>query len=240
MDIIANQQFGYLTALYRDKDHVSKSGKKYEKWVCRCDCGQIKSVLKYQLTSGDTVSCGCYNQKIHSKTNRYEFKDEYVIGYTEKNEPFYFDIEDYDKIKDYYWGIMQSGYVRTRGSTELILMHRLIMDCPADMMVDHIGGYQTKNDNRKANLRIVTRQQNAMNSKLSTTNTSGHKGVRWNERRNKWIARITINGKDIYLGSFTNLEDAIAVRKEAERKYYGEYSYDTSQELISKNKRKRG
>lgn len=233
MSDITNQKFGYLTALYRDKDHISKKGKKYEKWVCRCECGKIKSIFKNQLTSGDTISCGCYCKKIHSKTNRYEFKDTYVIGYTENDKPFYFDIEDYDKIKDYYWGIMQSGYVRTRDSTEPILMHRLIMDCPADMMVDHIGGYQTKNDNRKANLRIVTRQQNAMNSKLSIANTSGYKGVRWNERRNKWIARMMINGKDIFLGSFANIEDAITARKEAEQKYYGEYSYDASQEWAS-------
>ena len=50
----------------------------------------------------------------------------------------------------------------------------------------------------------------------------------WNAKRKKWIANITLNKKRIQLGGFENLEDAIKARKQAEERYFGEYSYDNS------------
>ena len=76
--------------------------------------------------------------------------------------------------------------------------------------VDHIDN--NKQNNKLINLRFATPQQNGQNSKLSSKNTSGIKGVRWNENINKWCAMITINGKQINLESFINKEDAINIR----------------------------
>ena len=45
------------------------------------------------------------------------------------------------------------------------------------------------------------------------------------KNRNKWIAQITVNYKNIHLGRYENIEDAIKARKEAEVKYFGEYRY---------------
>ena len=80
------------------------------------------------------------------KRNKYIIKDDYVIGFTNNtNKEFYFDLEDYDKIKDYCWYVGNDGYVRCSNSN--ILMHRLIMNCPDELVIDHIHGENTRNNN---------------------------------------------------------------------------------------------
>lgn len=153
---------------------------------------------------------------------------EYGIGYTFKNEEFYFDLEDYDKIKNYCWLINKNGYVISKENNKEILMHRIIMNCKDDMVVDHKHGKMTRNDNRKNNLRVATRSNNACNHDIHKNNTSGASGVNWSKKENKWMARIAINHKRINLGSFLNFEDAVNARKQAEEKYFGEWSFDNS------------
>lgn len=156
--------------------------------------------------------------------NTYDLESEsYGIGYTKKGEKFYFDKEDYDKIKDYNWYI-NLGYVVSHSSKKEIRMHRLLM--PTDKLVDHIN--HNKADNRKCNLRPVTIAQNGYNRKKSSHNTSGVNGVGYDNYYKKWRAYIGLNGKDIKLGFFKNIDDAVKARKEAEEKYFGEYSYDNS------------
>lgn len=55
---------------------------------------------------------------------------------------------------------------------------------------------------------------------INANNTSGYKGVCWDKSKNKWISQIQVNKKNIRLGYFTNIEDAIKARKEAEEKYW--------------------
>jgi hypothetical protein len=132
------------------------------------------------------------------------------------------DFDDIDLIKEYKWTIDGNGYVScNRKKEKTVLMHRLIINCPNDMMVDHIN--HDILDNRKENLRIVTRSQNLRNRDLGKNNKSGCNGVNWHKESQKWIARITVNKKVIYLGVYDNLDEAIRVRKEAEIKYFGEY-----------------
>lgn len=64
-----------------------------------------------------------------------------------------------------------------------------------------------------------------MNSIINSNNTSGKTGVSWYKSRNKWEVYIWLNKKKIRLGYFSDKEDAIAVREEAEKKYFGEYRY---------------
>ena len=49
-------------------------------------------------------------------------------------------------------------------------------------------------------------------------------GVVYDRNREKWMARIVLNKKDIYLGRYSNKEDAIKARLEAEIKYFGEFA----------------
>lgn len=73
------------------------------------------------------------------------------------------------------------------------------------------------------NLRIVTRKQNRINCGIRKCNKSGITGVSWSSQRMKWVAQIQVDGKNINLGRYSSIEDAIAARKQAEIKYFGEY-----------------
>ena len=53
---ITGQKFGYLTVLERD---TSTIGEKNSKWICKCECGSVKTYLRCSLVSGHTKSCGC-------------------------------------------------------------------------------------------------------------------------------------------------------------------------------------
>ena len=96
---------------------------------------------------------------------------------------------------------------------------------PLENEVDHENG--NKSDNTIKNLRLATHANNTKNRKLSKNNTSGKSGVVWVEKNKNWTpyweSNIRINGRRIYLGCFTNKEDAIKAREEAEIKYFGEF-----------------
>ena len=87
--------------------------------------------------------------------------------------------------------------------------------------VDHIDN--DRQNNKLINLRFATTQENCQNAKLSSKNTSGTKGVRWNTTKNKWTAQIKINGKTINLGSFINKADAVNIRIQKAKDEFGEY-----------------
>lgn len=226
---LIGQKFGKLTVIERLEN--TKYGQ--TRWLCQCECGNKTSVRTSNLKNGHVKSCGCLNRELISKRskryNTYDLSGEYGIGYTSKGEEFYFDLEDYDKIKDYCWYI-NGLYVRTRlHNKKQIYMHQLIL--PDSIEVDHIHGKQSRNDNRKENLRDCTHQENMMNIGLRGNNTTGVTGVYWIRNRDRWRAEITYNNKVILLGHFIKFEDAVNARKDAEEKYFGEYSYDNSQNL---------
>ena len=73
-------------------------------------------------------------------------------------------------------------------------------------------------------MRVCSNADNLKNRiKLPSSNTSGILGVRYRSDRSKWYAEIQVNNRKICLGSYTNKEDAIRARLEAEIKYFGEY-----------------
>ena len=104
------------------------------------------------------------------------------------------------------------------------------------LVIDHIN--HNTLDNRKHNLRICTESDNSKNKSLPSNNTSGVVGISFNKKYNKYETYITINYKRKSLGLYDSIEDAIKTRKDAEEKYFGEYSYDNSMELAMKNNRK--
>lgn len=170
--------------------------------------------------------------------NHYDLTGEYGVGYTNKGEEFYFDLEDYDKIKDYCWHLDKDGYLRTNinlddGKRTMILMHSLIMNTigQQNIMPDHINGKETRHDNRKSNLRIATKSQNNINQPIRKDNTSGVKGVDWDKEDQKWKVRIQVNHKRVLVGRYSSFEDAIQARKEAEAKYHGEWAYHENNQL---------
>lgn len=224
MDLIG-QKFGRLTVIKRIEDNSEA----HIKWLCECDCGNFVTTRGTSLRRGVTKSCGCLVSdklqelnKLKKKCNTYDLSGDYGIGYASNtNEEFYFDLEDYEKIKNYYWYRNHDGYMCSNEDDKQIITHRLIMNVKdVDVQVDHFN--RNKKDNRKENLRPVSPQHNNWNKGLQQNNKSGVTGVRWNKKSQKWIAYIMYN----HLGSFNSFEDAVKARKRAEEKYFGEYSYN--------------
>lgn len=90
------------------------------------------------------------------------------------------------------------------------------------MEVDHVNGNGL--DNRKANLRIATSQQNKANRQVRHDSVTGLKGVTWNRAAQQWMARITVNRKCLYLGCFKNPMDAHRAYLVAAEKHFGEFA----------------
>lgn len=232
---LTNQEFGRLKVIKR-----LESDKYGRRWLCECSCENKNKIIVYtsHLNSGSTQSCGCLQKEIaskHLKTinklkkkyNTYDLSGEYGIGYTFNNEVFYFDLEDYNKIKNICWYINNNGYITNREKRKITYMHRLVMNCPDDMEVDHI--YHKRYDNRKEFLRITTHSQNRMNQVLYSNNTSGVTGVSWSNEKEKWLAEITVNNERIKLDYYNNFDDCVEARIQAEAEYFKEYSLNYNQ-----------
>lgn len=163
------------------------------------------------------------------KRNKYDITSfDYGIGWaTNTNKEFYFDLEDYDKIKDLCWCENDQGYLISNSLNRktAIRLHRYILNLhnQSKPIIDHINN--CRNDNRKKNLRIATRQTNQINRKANINSTLGIKGVAEAQTKGKYIARIMVNGKNIHLGTFNTLEKAKEARNKAEKKYFGEFAY---------------
>lgn len=113
------------------------------------------------------------------------------------------------------------GYKTGNVFGTLYLAHRVIWAIfhghwPKDQ-IDHINGDRT--DNQIKNLRNVSASENSKNMKMPSTNSSGVIGVCWRKAKGRWQAQIRVSGRVKHIGSFLEIEDAIAARKEAEIKY---------------------
>lgn len=93
---------------------------------------------------------------------------------------------------------------------------------PRNRDVDHEN--RKRADNAWLNLRLATRAQNNMNSRVHSHNKSGVKGVSWRQDIGKWHARIVVGGKALLLGNFADKKAAIVVRQRAERELFGEFA----------------
>lgn len=226
--------FGRLTVLQQVEDKIEPDGTHRAQWLCECSCPEHNQVVvtgkNLKNKNHGTKSCGCLVNDtrflVHKKYNDVELnlEDEhglYGIGYCSNTDSkFYFDMDDYDKIKDYCWceHILQNGYHSLEShepnSGGILRMHWLVVG----KFYDH----EDRNplNNRKYNLRVASRSENGQNSSISKNNTSGIIGVHWHKSQHKWHAYITINYKRIHIGSFDNKYDAIIARLHAELKYF--------------------
>jgi hypothetical protein len=84
-----------------------------------------------------------------------------------------------------------------------------------------------KINNKWNNLREAKHINNQHNKNPPKTNTSGYKGVCWHKRDKKWHAMIKVNGKQVHIGQFTNIEDAIIARQNYAKLYHGEFARET-------------
>lgn len=155
------------------------------------------------------------------KQNTYRFKDDYGIAYDSHGNAIYFDIEDYEKVSGCYWFVNSFGYALAWEDGKFIRMHRRLVNCMGDKVVDHIN--HNKSDNRKKNLRVCENWENQFNQPLQKSNTSGYKGVDFHFCKRKWRARIRVKGERIELGHFPTAEQAFSAYCKASEKYHGEF-----------------
>lgn len=221
-----------LTVIKRVEDYLNPDGTYAPQWLCECSCENHTQIIVRgtNLRNGNTKSCGCWmkeSSKIRRtnfrKLNEYDLSGEYGIGWTSNtHREFYFDLEDYDKIKDYTWCEHKSS------KDNYNTLETYDSDLKKHLRMHWILGYKgcdhkDRNpfNNRKENLRAANCKENARNRTKHSNNTSGIIGVYWNNRDNLWIATIRVDWEKIYLGGFHNKNDAIVARLKAELKYFG-------------------
>lgn len=100
-----------------------------------------------------------------------------------------------------------------------VYLHREIMDAASwVVLVDHRNGDTL--DNRRENLRCVSRSGNGQNRvKLVATNTSGFRGVSWDKSKSRWVAQAVVNQRPHFIGRFVRKEDAAAAVQAWRQKY---------------------
>jgi hypothetical protein len=145
------------------------------------------------------------------------------------------DAEDYDQLGQYKWYAKKGGntYYAARGvrvykdgkyvGVKQILMHRVITNAPAGMMVDHRD--HNGLNNRRSNLRLCTREQNAQNSRPRRGTSSRYKGVSREKARNSYIVHIRHNGKRISIGRFKSEIAAAKAYDKKARELFGRFAY---------------
>lgn len=103
-----------------------------------------------------------------------------------------------------------------------VFMHRAIIGAPPEKEVDHADGDGL--NNCRDNLRLATASQNAQNRKTPSNNTSGHKGVQWNRKIEKWVVRIKKDGRMKEIGAYLDKEEAAASYADVSRVLFGDFA----------------
>lgn len=135
------------------------------------------------------------------------------------------DDADYEWLNQWKWHFArQTGYAARKdwsgGKPKYLLMHRVILNAPKHLQVDHINGDGL--DNRRCNIRLATAAQNSWNQKAISSSISEYKGVSFYD--NRFVVRIFVNGGNLYFGGFTDECLAARIYDFAAVKYYGEYA----------------
>jgi len=206
-----------------------------------CLCGSMKWT-QYNKKYGNYLCC-LHNSRYRNKGNFEKGERTFIPNEIEEKEKEIYiilnkkriktviDKEDYEKVKNIRWSYSLGyaiGHPRKNitlpenENNKNIRLSRLIMNFPKNLFIDHIN--QDKLDNRKSNLRVVTASQNAMNSKINIKNKTGFAGVKYNKKKEYYIATISINKRHFHLYHGKSLEDAVYARKQAEKKYFKEYA----------------
>lgn len=147
------------------------------------------------------------------------------------------DEKDYDFLNQWKWYFAlprrnKTGYAqriewikdskgKNTGKCKGIRLHRLLMNPPMGMQVDHINGNSL--DNRRSNLRICTVAENIVNRSHPKNNKSGYKGVH-QDYTGKWEASIGYDHKRFYLGLFVDKKDAARAYNKRAKKLFGKYA----------------
>lgn len=234
--------FGRLTVLERSQNKICANKQSKVMWKCICTCGNIVDVEGSKLKNGHTQSCGCLQKERTSqarqKQNKIENCGDLIKIYDSYGNCCITNKEEKEKLSTYYWSKSKThGYWIAYGKGKYkgyLRIHDFIMQDKLieGTIIDHQNN--NKDDNRKENLRVVTRQINNLNVGIKATNKSGCTGIWYNVNDGKWESYINYHYKKYHLGRFDDKEEAVLYRKIAQNLLFGEYSYDCSQGTTTK------
>ena len=196
-------RFGMLTV--QEQLSSDKNGKR--RYRCLCDCGNETAVLGSNLIRGHTKSCGCIkNQDLVGL----RFGNLTVLSLSDKRAPR---------------GIRTVPLWECRCDCGSITYKAtdILKNGEVSMCSDCAPLYATEKMRERAGFVGGTQISRIKSEKLSSTNTSGVRGVYFDKRTGKWRARLKFKGKLMNFGSYTKFEDAVKARKEAESVIYGEF-----------------
>ena len=206
MDIKIGDRFGYLTIV-----GIAQNGKTRTSYRCKCDCGNYINIGKSHLIDRPNrrgnKSCGC--KMLRQNGNVAKYFHLYTIWNSLSAKCYDPKHASYDRYGAKGITVCEEWL----NSFEAFLNWSLENGYNRDLTLDRIDG--TKGYYPE-NCRWTTIQVQALNKGLNKNNKTGYKGITFNKKTNKYIANIFRAGKGIYLGSYSNIEEAIEIRKKAE------------------------
>ena len=228
---LKNQTFGrlYVRGIIRDPH-------KGFGWDCVCVCGNPVFARSADLVSGKHQSCGCgrlakaIERRMPALIGLHETPDIKFIALSDSLVAV-IDVGDWAIISPYLWHPKKTKdfpnliYAETGIKGKVVKMHRLIMNAPIGLEVDH-----KDNDglnNRRSNLRLATRSQNMANQRPQKLKRSQYKGVWWRPKAGNtedWLATIKHHGVRTTLGAFSTEEAAARAYDSAAIQMFGEFA----------------
>lgn len=147
------------------------------------------------------------------------------------------DASDHLLVKKYKWRATKDRntyytyYAKALGGGRSfrVRMHRVILNAPEGVSVDHID--HNGLNNTRSNIRLCTHAQNMANKSPNRSGTSPYKGVCWVAARNLWIARIEKGAKCLYLGQFHDEKEAAKAYDRKALELFGEFAFVNFQEV---------
>jgi hypothetical protein len=106
-------------------------------------------------------------------------------------------------------------WTRRNGKLKVILMHRVILNAPRSLEIDHVNGNGL--DDQRANIRLVSHAQNHQNRVSAQGATSNYRGVYWSSVEQRWIAQVRLNGRRAFRRRFRDERTAALAVSAARR-----------------------
>ena len=196
-------KFGQLTVV----EQLPSTARGQRRWLCKCDCGGEHISTSNSLKSGRTTNCGC--KKSPDLTGQV-FGRLTVIGRSNKRN------SRGARTTPMWECRCECGNITYKATDTL-------KNLDQSMCATCAAKFAAEKARESAGFVGGTQISRICNMEPTAANTSGCRGVYYDKRSNKYRARLKFKGKIMNFGSYTNFEDAVAVRKEAEQEYFGAF-----------------
>lgn len=221
---LSGKKFGRWTVVDEAPSVAMPSRGTARKWNCVCECGIIRAVFQSSLSSGMSVSCGCYRLEqlpsnrdsakglrigCNRSDNRYNVWSMMIQRCYEKNHD---NFELYGALGKF----VCERWLEPKGQGFLNFCEDM-GERPLGTSLDRIdnkGSYEPEN------CRWADQTTQNINRGTNRNNTSGCKGVTWHSECSKWCAQIGVNYSNIVLGYFEDWFEAVCARKSGEITYF--------------------